>query len=80
LRIERLEHLEAAQLGHLNIQEDEVRPLRLDRVNCFTTIHTLRNYLDFRILGQHLANHIASEWFVIDDQRANIPCVRHYAS
>src|SRR5215213_11371455 len=47
LGIERLEQLEAAQLGHLNVQEDKVRPERLDRINCFTTIRTLRNYLDF---------------------------------
>src|SRR5215213_3147716 len=80
LWIERLEHLEAAQLGHLNVQEDEVRPERLDRIYCFTTIRTFSHYLDFRILGQHLANHLAGEWFIVDDQRANTSCVRHFAS
>src|ERR1044072_5603404 len=80
LRIERLEHFEATQLGHLNVEKDKVRLKRLDRVNCFTTIRTLRYYLDFRIPGQHLANHFASEWFIVDDQRANTPCVRHFAS
>src|SRR4026209_354776 len=80
LRIERFEHLETAQLRHLNVQKDEVRPERLDRINSFTTIRTLRNYLDVRILSQHFANHLASARFIVDDQRANTSCVRHFAS
>jgi hypothetical protein len=51
----------------LYIQEDEIWPERFDRIYCFTTIRTLRNYLDIRIIGQHLANHFASEWFIVDD-------------
>src|SRR5262245_13128464 len=65
--VKRFQHFETAQLWHLYVQKDEVGLQRLDRFYCFTTIHTLRNNLDFRLTFQHLANHLASKWFVVDD-------------
>src|SRR6185369_12718314 len=65
--LERLQHFKAAQLGHLYVQKDKVGLQRLDRVYCFTTIRTLSDNLDLRIISQHLANHLASERFIVDD-------------
>src|ERR1043165_133381 len=78
--VERFQHFEAAQLGHLYIQKDEVGLQGLDRVYCFTTIRALRDTLDVRIISKHLANHLTSERFIVDDQRTNPSCVRHFAS
>src|SRR5690242_19362996 len=73
--VERFQHFEAAQLGHLDIQKDEVGLQGLDRVYCFTTIRALRDNLDVRIISKHLANHLTSERFIVDDQRTNPSCV-----
>src|SRR6185369_15523084 len=65
--VERFQHFEAAQFRHLNIEKDEVGLQRLDRIYGLTTIRTLPDNLDFRIISQHLANHFASERFIVDD-------------
>src|ERR1043165_4002892 len=80
LLLKRFEYFEPTELRHLNVQENDVGLVRLDRLYCLTTIRTLRNYIDVRIIFQHLANHFASEWFIVDDQRTNTSCVRHFAS
>src|ERR1700752_151489 len=80
LGFERRKNLEAAQLWHLYIQKDKIGLERFDRIHRFTTIGTLRDYLVVGIIEKHLANHLASEWFIVDDQRENTSCVRHFAS
>src|SRR5258705_11130605 len=64
---ERLEHVEAGQLGQVDIEEYEIGFARIDQFDGGESVSRLAGDLDPVGLGQHVAERFAREWFVFDD-------------
>ena len=74
-----LQHFEAVQLRHLDVQEEQIRLQFGDRLHGFKSISTLGDDLYFRVLGQKLTYHLTREIFVVDDDRPNLSSWLHHA-
>ena len=69
LRPDRVDHVEAAHLRHLHVQEHQVRRVVLDRHHGFFAVAALRRHLDVRLERQQCRQPLARQRFVVDDQR-----------
>ena len=71
----------AAHLGHLEIQQDEVRVLTGDLLQRRCAVVRFGNHLNARDRFQFVAQHLASDRLVVHDQRlqshACTPKLRH---
>lgn len=67
--IEVKQDVEPVEVGHLYIQKHEVWILISNRIDCFASISRFANYFNLRVLFQHLANSIAGERFIVNNQR-----------
>ena len=72
VRTDKFQNLETIQLRHLNIEEYKVRIRLCDHSYRFKAVATFANNLDLRVRLQHLADHLARQIFIVDDQRANL--------
>src|SRR5689334_22766888 len=61
-------YVEAAHLGHLDIEEDEVGFLLLDGLHSSGAIVTFGEQFNVRFILEQRANALSSQWFIIDDQ------------
>ena len=69
-RRERAEHAEAVELGHLQVERDDVRLQLLDPLECVDPVARDADDLDPAVPRQHLAHHLARERRVVDDEDA----------
>src|SRR6185436_14162461 len=70
---------EAVQLGHLYIEEDQLRFEFANEGDGFAAVRALSRDLDLRVAGQHASDPAASERLVVDDQHADPSRFSHRA-
>ena len=63
------EDIESRQFGHLHVEKDQIRFVLRDGLHGFDAVGAFGGDFDFRMGLQKLANHVARELFVIDDER-----------
>ncbi len=67
----RLDHLEAIELGHLQVEEDQVRADAPHGVHRGAAVRALAHQLDVALVAQQGDQPLAGQRLVVDDQRAN---------
>ena len=65
------EHVEAGKARHLDVEENEVRTLPLQRAHGFAAVAALRHDLEFRRFVQSKGDPAPREQLVVDDRRAD---------
>jgi hypothetical protein len=65
------DHVESVELGHLHVEEYQVRWRRADLSYRFRSGRALPNYLEIRSSREERAQSLACEVFVVDDQHSN---------
>jgi hypothetical protein len=75
-RLQCLDHVEAVQLGHLNVEKNEVGLRCGDRLDCARAVGALADDRDVGLPGEQPANPSACNRFVVDQERAD----RHTAA
>ena len=77
-RLEQLQNLEAVQLGHLDVEQDQVRGQLADPFHRFEAVGAVGHDLDVRLLRQVLAQQRARRLFVVHHHRPDgTPFRRH---
>src|ERR1043165_4828576 len=71
-----IDYVEAAHLGHLHIEKDEVGLLLLDGLDGSGAIVTFAEQFNVRFALEKSANALSSQWFIIDDQGPDFHRVR----
>ena len=71
LGAELLRHLDAVWGRHLDVQEDQLRVFGGDEVKSRTSVLRFPHQLDLRIGFQELAESLASQGFVVDEEGAD---------
>ena len=71
LAVEELQHLEAVQLRHLDVEEEDVRGEFAHRFHRFEAVGALADDLEVRVGGEQLAQHAARQLLVVDNERAD---------
>src|SRR5262249_60834983 len=66
--LDRLQHAEAVQRRHLDVEKDEVRRYRADRANGLPAIGTFPDDLDIRLLLQQGPQPLTGQGFIVDDE------------
>ena len=67
-----LDDVEAVDIGHLHVEEDQVGILIVDGAQRFGAVRTLGNDLDVVVLSEERPHALARELFVVDDRDANL--------
>ena len=67
IRTEELEHFEARQLRHLDVEEDDVRRQLFRELHGFEAVRGLPDDLEVRDLAQVLDHELPGQSFIIDD-------------
>jgi hypothetical protein len=76
--IEQLEHLEAVELGHLDVEEEEIGAQLGRGLDRLEPVGALRDDLDVGMRGEVLADEPARQLLVVDDDGTELPrCRRH---
>ena len=68
-RLDQLQHLEAVQFGHLDVEKHQVRRGLGDGLHRLEPVGALGHDLDFRVRRQHFAQEPARQFFVVDNYR-----------
>ena len=68
---DRLDHLEAVHLGHLHVEKRQVGLVIDDCRHGFFSVATLRDELDVGLIRQQPGEPLASEGFIVHDQRSD---------
>ena len=68
LAADRLDHLEAIHLGHLHVEEHQVRLVVDDGRHCLLTVAALRDDLDVWLVRQQSRQPLPGEGFIVHDQ------------
>src|SRR5690606_28150525 len=75
IALQLLEHAEAIEPGHLNVEEDDVGPHLADCGNGLLTVLAFADDLEILFIGEVDAHAVACERFVVDDEYA--PAIHH---
>jgi hypothetical protein len=69
-----LDDVEAAEAGHLHVEQDDVGTQRLDRTHRGNAVARLSDHVDVRHRAQHQPQAVARERLVVHDQGADSGC------
>src|SRR5262249_41626940 len=72
LAANQFEHFKAIELGHLNIEEEQIGVELGHHLYCLKSIGALRHNLKVVMTGQELTQHLPGEFLVVDNHRANL--------
>jgi hypothetical protein len=64
------DHAKSTQLGHLDVDEEQVGAERRDQVQCIESIFRLTNQLETRRGVHQRADPFPHEWFIVHDDGA----------
>ena len=70
LGVDQLEHLEAIELRHLDVEENKVGRKFVDGLDGFEAVAALGRDFDFGMGGKEFAKIAARQFFVVDENRA----------
>ena len=71
IRADGLDHLEAVELRHLDVEEHEIRGLGQDGLDGFDAVPGFADDLDVLFSAEERAHPLARERLVVDDQRTD---------
>src|SRR5579872_1226959 len=77
IRANQLEHFEAVQLRHLNIEEEKIGFEFANHLHRIESVGALRNDFNFTVRRKELSNHLTREFFVVDNHSANLLVCAH---
>ena len=68
--VDQLQHFEAVQFGHLDVQEEQIGASLGDGFDGFEAVGTFRYHLDIVVHFQHFPQETAGEFLVVHDDGA----------